>query len=56
MKINFSPAIEEDALTKVSITGSDQAVALATKLIKMAVLHVRAGVKTPSIGVYLEDK
>ena len=55
-EISFSPTIEESALTEVSITGSTQAVALATQLIKMAVLHAHAGIKTPPTEEYLEDK
>ena len=55
-EISFSPAIKENALTEVSVSGSNQAVALATQLIKMTVLHAHAGIKTPPSEEYIEDK
>ncbi len=38
-EISFRPTFKESALTEVPITGSTKAVALATQLIKMAVLY-----------------
>jgi len=55
-EINFNPTIEENALTEISISGSNQAVALATQLIKMAVLHAHVGIKTPPAEEYTKDK
>ncbi len=50
-EISFRPTFKESALTEVPITGSTKAVALATQLIKMAVLYAQAGDKPPPPGV-----
>ena len=55
-EIHFNPTIEENILTEIFISGSNQAVALATQLIKMTVLHAHAGIKTPPSEEYIEDK
>ena len=54
-EISFRPTFKESALTEVPITGSTKAVALATQLIKMAVLYAQAGDKPPP-REYLKDK
>ena len=53
-EISFRPTFKESALTEVPIIGSTKAVALATQLIKMAVLYAQAGDKPPR--EYLKDK
>ena len=55
-EISFSPTIGGNALTEVSVSGSSQAVALATQLIKMTVLHAHAGIKTPPSEEHTKDK
>ena len=55
-EISLNPTIEENVLTEVSISGSNQAVALATQLIKMTVLHAHVGIKTSPSEEYTKDK
>jgi hypothetical protein len=55
-RISISSTNPGDAFTEVSISGTQHSVRLATRLIKMAVLHGRAGDKVPPPGEYHADK